>query len=340
MRLPRQLRRSLALLCVAASAAPAQIVGANADSIPNDSWVDIYFRRFDPAAKAAGLTPLRETTLRTGEREVRIWTQVELGEPKHLYRFSDGRGTLQGELIHYWRVASVALEDPQETHHEGMLRRFGSACERAAKSSEMGTCRARFQRQPPWSRVLRQTEALDLWTLPDPSTLPPDNRLSLDGWSMVVELRDGSRYRTYRYHNPWSHPAWPSAAQARKIARALNAIDSVRVPLDAHRVYRGVTAGTYQSAFRSCDGGGEWEFHSDLRSLLEHAPPSVRAATPALADTTSRDTTLYEVEVLGELGSEWLARQWESKFPRVLQVLELRAVRPAPASGCSRRRAR
>ena len=76
----------------------------------------------------------------------------------------------------------------------------------------------------------------------------------------------------------------------------------------------------------------------DLRSLIEHAPANVRASAPTLADSTVRDSSLYEVEVLGELTPEWLARRWESKFPRVLQVMELRAVRPSPTRACTARR--
>jgi hypothetical protein len=157
----------------------------------------------------------------------------------------------------------------------------------------------------------------------------------LDGWTMVVELRDGARYRTYRYNNPESHTKWPSAAQAGEIARTLGGIDSLAFPPDVWKTYRGITTGRYQSVVQSCDGA-EWEFHDALRSLVKRTPPSVWSSVPSLADSTARDSTLYEVEVLGELTPEWLARKWESKYPRVLQVIELRGVRPATSpSGCS-----
>ena len=172
---------------------------------------------------------------------------------------------------------------------------------------------------------------------PDPSALPPDHVVVLDGWTMVVELRDGERYRTYRYNNPESHTKWPSAAQAGEIARTLSGIDSLALPPDVWKTYRGITTGRYQSAFRSCDGA-EWEFHDALRSLVKRTPPSDRVKLAPLADSSARDSTLYEVEVLGELTPEWLARKWESKYPRVLQVIELRAGRPAlPSARCSSR---
>jgi hypothetical protein len=156
-----------------------------------------------------------------------------------------------------------------------------------------------------------------------------------DGWTIVVELRDGLHYRTYRYNSPDVHPAWPEAAQVQAVARTLRAIDSLEATPDVQRVYRGVTTGRYQSGFRSCDGGGEWEFHADLASLITHAPPGVRARlAPADTARTAGDSTRYVVEVTGTLTPEWLARRWESRFPRVLQVDQLRSVRPTGASEC------
>ena len=95
---------SLLLSAALAPSASSQIVGPNADSIPKDSWVGIYFDHFDLVAKAAGLPLLRETPLRSGEREVRIWTQVEIGVPKYLYRFTERNGRVRGEEIEYWSI--------------------------------------------------------------------------------------------------------------------------------------------------------------------------------------------------------------------------------------------
>jgi hypothetical protein len=51
----------------------------------------------------------------------------------------------------------------------------------------------------------------------------------VDGWSMTVELRDGSHYRAYHYNNPDSRKPSPEAASAVAIRAALGAIDSLRV---------------------------------------------------------------------------------------------------------------
>jgi hypothetical protein len=264
--------------------------------------------------------------------------QVELGVPKELYRFSERGDRVRGELVYYWSREPGGLsrdERPGETMHDLMLYTMRGRCDRFTTSTEAAACRARYRREPPWKGALRAAEALGLWTLPDPSVLPRENTVGFDGSTMVVELRDGPRYRTYRYHDPGTHPQWPSDSQAVRILGALQAIDSLEQRPDVWRVYRGLTSGRYRSAFRPCDGNESWDFYSDLRTLLEHADPRVRAVAPAAAlDTTAKVDTLFEVEVLGELTPEWLARRWESKFPRALQVMKLRAVRAVASDGC------
>jgi hypothetical protein len=341
MRLASRLCCSLGVLFAGASTSTAQIVGANADSIPNASWVGIYFESFDEAAKAAELTPLRKATRPANEREVRLWTQVEMGVPKQLYRFTERDGRVRGELVLYWSRAPGNLatdERPGETMHDLMMYNLPGRCGHFTMTTDAAACRARFRREPAWKDALRETESHGLWTLPDPSLLPKENVISLDGWTMVVELRDGSRYRTYQYHDPGTHPQWPSDSRAAKIAGVLRGVDALVRPPDVHRVFRGLTTGRYRSAFRSCDGAETWDFFADLPSLLSRAEPRIRDSAPAsAADTTARDSTLYEVEVLGQLTPEWLARRWNSPYPRALQVVELRAVRPTSGSRCSTR---
>jgi hypothetical protein len=288
--------------------------------------------------------------LRPGEREVRLWTQVEIAVPKQLYRFVDRGGAVRGDLVYYWGAAApdTALgERPGETTHDLMRYMLEGQCRGFAVAEDTGVCRARFRREPPWRAVLRAAEAESLWTIPDPSALPRDGVVGADGWTIVVELRDGPRYRTYRYNSPHVHPKWPPAAQVQRIARSLGAIDSLVAPSAVRRTYRGVTTGRYERAFRACGDTSAWEFHHDLRTLAKNAPPGVRAALPPdLADTTAgdsagRDTTaLYTVEVVGEPGPAWLARRWESKFSRVLEVFELRSVRPGMAPDCVPKRRR
>nr|MCU0625639.1 hypothetical protein [Gemmatimonadaceae bacterium] len=241
----------------------------------------LYFGHFDAAAHAAGLEPLRLVRSRPGEREVRLWTQVEIGVPKELYRFVAGPGTVGGELILHWPIGHGGERRGGNLMVDDMMRQsLEGVCDGFARSDDAGICRARFRRDPPWSEVLRAVEAAGLWTIPDPSALPDDSVRMLDGWTIVAEMRDGPRYRTWRYNSPAAHPRWPSAAQVRELAKALDAIGSLVSPSTSKRVYRGVTTGMRGSAFHACDGAGTWEFDGELRALASSAPAARRARFP------------------------------------------------------------
>lgn len=343
MRVVTRLGLSLAIVIAAFSAASAQVVIVRPVPLPTPSSISRSFelsRRYDREAMAAGLVPLREARLGHGEREVRIWTKVELSGTVQLHRFSERDGRVRGEMVYAWHAgppdASLG-ERTGETYHDHMLYRLRGACEGFAVAFERGACRARFRREPPWNRVLREAEANGVWTLVDQDSLPHTGfRIILDGWSMLVELRDGASYRAYRYHCPWAHPEWRSATLATAIARSLQAIDSLMTRPDVRRVYRGLTTGGYGAAFHQCAGGDAWEFDNELRRMLQHAPASVRASAPPSAlDSTAHDGSLYEVEVLGELSPEWLAR-WrrDTPYARALLPVELRSVRVAGVGKC------
>ena len=110
------------------------------------------------------------------------------------------------------------------------------------------------------------------------------------------------------------------------IRAALGAIDSLGKTPDVVKTYRGITTGAYQSEFVDCATGARWEFDSDLRW---HAVP-----VPPATDSTAR----YVVEIVGELMPEWVARQRNSKYTRVLQIYRLVSVRPALDGVCPNER--
>jgi hypothetical protein len=329
-----------ALYCVLVAAGPSgcgahprtglPTVRGGEPGIPDTSWPEVYFERFDGVAGAAGLEPLRSAVPRPGTREARIWIGGGPGYPQGLYRFVDRGGSVTGELVLHWPVGppdTARGERPGETFHDLMLYNQRGRCDGFARAGETGICRALFARAPDWGRVLRRAEAEGLWTLPDESALPDDGTLTLDGWSVTVELRDGRTYRAYQYDNPRADSPRPEARRALRIAEAMSAVDSLQRPSDVTRVYRGVTPGVYRSEFRACGGTESWRFEEELKSLAQRqgvAMPEMRA------DSTSR----YYVEVLAQPTPEWLARQWDAKYPRVLQVFELRAVRLWTGAEC------
>lgn len=291
-------------------------------------WQSVYYPVFDSVARSAGLSRLRTTALPRGRREIRIWIGGGLGYPQDLFRFVESRGRVSGELVRYWR-AGPSEHPPGETFHDLMLYSQRGRCSGFAVGARMGTCRGEFVSPPDWKAVLRRAEAEGLWTLPDESSLPRDGIMVMDGWGIIVELRDGPRYRAYYYGNPDAHE-WPEAAKAVRIARVLDTIRTLLRPADVVRPYRGVTSGVYRSEFIDCATGARWQFYDDLRSLAE------RSKVPFVptADSGAR----YLVDVVGQLTPEWLARRWESPYPRVLQPSRLTAVQQSPNGECPRER--
>jgi hypothetical protein len=325
------IRRTLLAACLAAAAAcasrhhpaaPQPDPGVRVDTVDSDYDED------REALHAAGLAPLDSVVLPPGTREVRIWTGYALGYPHRLYRIRERRGAVSGDLLLYWpgtRDHSLG-DSPGETYADLVRNDQRGRCHAFARTPRMEACHGSFRRRPDWARVLRRMESLGIWTLQDPATLPYDSIVTLDGWGMWVEVRDGPSFRTYAYPNPQSHPSWRDAPRAIEIARVLD--DSVAALLrspDVLRTYRGVTTGAYHSAITLCDGRSTWEFHDELRSMAG------RVSIPLPPAGTAG---LYYVEVRGDATPEWLARQWESKFPRVLQPARLLVVTPWTGREC------
>jgi hypothetical protein len=323
---------SILALCGCATAiqptsAPPAVGGAG--GLPSGTWVEIYFDTFDRVSAAAGLEALRARSPRAGEREVRVWIGGGLGYPQTLYRLGERRGRVWGEVVRYWPLDDQPSFPGGHTFDELVARRQRGACGPVRRAQKMAVCRVRFTREPDWAGVLARAEAAHLWSLPDESTLPARG-ITLDGWSVAVELRDSAAYRAYRYSSPQVRTE-PEAASALAIARIFRGVDSLARRPDELRVYRGVTDGRYRGAFRPCGGGDPWEFHESLASLASRKglPPP---------DTTAG--SLHYVAVLGTLEPEWLAQSWGSAYTRVLQVVELVDTRPWTGRECRGRRGR
>jgi hypothetical protein len=125
-------------------------------------------------------------------------------------------------------------------------------------------------------------EGAALWTLPDESELLPDKVMVMDGWGMVVEVRDGLNYRAYHHSNPDAHEN-PVSQQAAEIAAALDAVDSLVAPPENRKRYRGLLKlGATLSEFTPCGEIMAWTFQGGL----SYAKELLRSGLDSLAHPT------------------------------------------------------
>jgi hypothetical protein len=326
---------ALLLVGLSTTAAGQRAPRARIDSVTlakQPSWYEGYFQSFDEAVSALDLTPLRDTKLARGEREVRVWTQIELGDPKRMVRVRDAGGRITGEGVFYWGSSPPDTsrgKKPVQPAQDIVAYNHAGTCGAIRARGEMSACRVRYTSAPDWRSILRDAERAGLWTIPDPSTLPNDGIMTLDGWTIVVELRTSDSYRTYRYNSPEAHPKWPSAAQAIRIAETFAGADAMLVPPDAQKRYRGVTRGSYRSGIKLCGGETTWEFADEL-------PSAARREGIAMPDSAGHAAPEYYVELTGIASPEWLARRVDSKFPRVLNAGRLHVVKLWTGAECAK----
>ena len=211
-----------------------------AASVTDDTAQVEWPPEFDSIVALAGLAPLRSVVMpKSGRDKIRIWIGGGLGYPQDLYRIvDDGKGRVSGSLIFHWPAdePNAAIGGGTwRTFYDVVLHHQRGRCRSFRSGSGVATCIARFTKPPAWDKVLKQAEEAGLWTLPDASSLPPDNIFVFDGWGISIELRDDKQYRAYSYSNPQAHTKWPEAKQAERIATAVQTVQSLVRPSSTTR---------------------------------------------------------------------------------------------------------
>ena len=178
-------------LVLVASLAPGA-ANAQVRDIPADRWVPIYFESIDDFTRLAGWKSLRDQSLGKDSIEVRVWIGFGVGPLHGLSMRRDGQK---------WRARYA----------------------REVSGQSKQIVRSPVRPAVDWAALWPRLVALGLLTLPDESTLAASGRADvLDGTSYVVEINEGSRYRTYMYANP-QFARWPEAERMVKIAEILSA---------------------------------------------------------------------------------------------------------------------
>ena len=172
-----------------------------------------FLLRFtDDRARVAQIGILEELPIPEGQREIRIWIGFGILRIERMLRLRVGAdGEVTGDVINSFRISDLPAEDAQELR-AGILK----GCADWKQGTETETCISRFRWRQNWSCIYRRLIDLGIDQLPDESRLPEPEFDVNDGVAMVVEIRDGGRYRAYQYSNPGFRTE-PEAVSALKI---------------------------------------------------------------------------------------------------------------------------
>lgn len=271
----------------------------------------------DSAALALGLGMLRQASLPDGTQEVRIWTGLALGVPHNLLRLTRRGGRVEGLKALYWSLESGHPNpgtgaDPVPI--DAIVRyHIAGRCGPPKRVGGVEACQVHFTQRPDWRALWDSLEALGVWTLPDQDDLPRDSLLTLDGWAMTVEVRDGGSYRSYAYSNPDAH-RHPAQVAAAAIGRVDGHLWSLVPRPGNERRYRGrLDVGVGWSEFRVCGTNAIWGVQGRLGARLD----SLRT-NAAGQDSTARH--IYYADLRGMLAYPGLAGQWDTPYSEILQV--------------------
>ncbi len=219
---------SIVLLLMSVGASLAQ-VGPESSGV-REFTSDTILRGWmasDSAAAALGIGVLRRRPLPEGSQEVRVWTGIALGVPHELTRLTRRGGRVDGMLALFWFVHGEEHRShagrPMVPTDAVIRHNLAGQCGPPRRAGDTEACQARLEGRPNWGVVWDSLERPGVWTLPDQEELPAESFMTLDGWSMTVEVRDGKRYRSYAYSNPDAH-RHPAQVAATAIANAGGAV--------------------------------------------------------------------------------------------------------------------
>ena len=134
---------------------------------------------------------------------------------QHLLRlFISTDEKVKGDVFIYYANGSHYMKE----HGAKFLRKLKLGCENFRRGTHLDVCAATFRLSPDWHEIYNNLNSLGIKTLPDQSELPGAEIYVTDGTSVVIEVRDGARYRSYEYSNP-SVRSEPEASRASEIIR-------------------------------------------------------------------------------------------------------------------------
>ena len=197
------------LCCLVATFSLGATVNAQGQVKPYDPAQPVFAYHLDQVARAAGLEPLRGQTRPKAQREIRLWEGFGIVAPEELLRIVQDSGGVHGTHLFWWPPNDPESEAAADRDTNlisnaelfaGLKKDYG--CRRLRRTPELETCEATLARGQTWAHILKQLDSLGIATLPDESQLKLSRGTGLDGFTLVVEIRDGGHYRAYSYWSP------------------------------------------------------------------------------------------------------------------------------------------
>ncbi len=175
----------------------------------------------DEIAQAVGVQPLRAGSgLLVGHREIRIWVGFGLFQPETFTRIQSDGNSIRGSHIFWWRTATDSAEEWNAERDPSLMSnaelyanlRKTAACSALRRRGEYEMCSATLAANQTWAGILASLDSQGV------AQLPNGTAMGLDGWRLVVEVRESSRYHTYSYFMPHSAAPEPEVRSAAAIA--------------------------------------------------------------------------------------------------------------------------
>jgi len=211
------------LLLVTSSASIAQ----QASFAANDTGPapDAIFETKDAAVLSAGLAPLAKSSLKKGDREVRIWYSG-FGNPQYLVVIRQTGANVSGRLILYWDQYYESSPKNADTRVDNFVRKTYDCGAITKRDSHFGedswissTCEAALKGSPDWKAFLSEVEA---HALPQ-STAADEEQPDDANWGITVERRSGTIYGASHYRTALTFGA-PEPGRGPKLQDMVNSL--------------------------------------------------------------------------------------------------------------------
>lgn len=180
-----------------------------------------YAYYLDEMGQAFGVEPLRAGSgLPAGHREIRIWIGFGLFQPETFTRIQSDGHVVRGDHIFWWSAATDSAEQANAERDPNLIGnaelyaslRKAVGCGALRRHGEYEMCAATLAAGQSWAAILASLDSLAITSLPDGTAI------GLDGWCVVVEVREGARYHTYSYWVPQPTAPEPEVRSAAAIA--------------------------------------------------------------------------------------------------------------------------